>query len=232
MRIKRQTDYVFVLLLSLLITGCEPGQLFGPTSTPARTATLTSTFTPTSTQTPTSSVTPTITPSPTLYPIGHLDLHAYGLALRYRTSIWQRGEDQSHRGFITHRSIADCRIREWGPGSVYGELVSTTTLGTITYEIWGWTNSDGTRTRHYFALSGFENPSAPNIPDIEVLLPSGDTLPCIADVATVLATLQILQESMLPNTGSSVQAGLRPPEGTQPEYRGPRYGESRQSAHC
>jgi hypothetical protein len=88
--------------------------------------------------------------------------------------------------------------------------VNTISLGTITYEIWGWSNSDGTRTRHYFARSGFENPSAPNIPDIEVLLPSGDTLPCITDVDTVLATLQVLQESMPPNTGPSGRAGLRP----------------------
>ncbi len=52
------------LSLSLLLSACGPGQLFGPTITPTRTSTLT----PAPTATSTSTLTPTSTPTPTLPP--------------------------------------------------------------------------------------------------------------------------------------------------------------------
>lgn len=59
--------YTVLLLVNLLVAGCSPGQLFGPTITPSRTSTLTqtSTLTPTFTLTPTSTATPTPTLTPT-----------------------------------------------------------------------------------------------------------------------------------------------------------------------
>ena len=66
---------LIMLLLSLLISACGPGQLFGPTLTPTPTITptSTSTLTPTATLTPTSTLTPTATltrtprPTPIVY---------------------------------------------------------------------------------------------------------------------------------------------------------------------
>lgn len=70
-----------VIALSVLLAGCGPGQLFGPTLTPTATSTITPTNTPTptntltpthtSTTTPTSTITytPTITATYTLTPI-------------------------------------------------------------------------------------------------------------------------------------------------------------------
>jgi hypothetical protein len=62
------------LLLALLVSGCGPGKLFGPTltptstetPTPTNTFTSTLTYTPTLTLTPTNTLTPTITLTPTL----------------------------------------------------------------------------------------------------------------------------------------------------------------------
>jgi len=56
-----------IVTVSLLVSGCGPGQLFGPTLTPTPTTTLTPTLTPTPTLTltPTLTFTPTITPTPT-----------------------------------------------------------------------------------------------------------------------------------------------------------------------
>lgn len=69
MNTKRQIGVIFVLITSLIISGCGPGQLFGPTitSTPTKTMTPTTTHTPTATSTRTSTPTktPTRTPSPT-----------------------------------------------------------------------------------------------------------------------------------------------------------------------
>jgi len=55
---------VAVLITSIVFSSCGPGQMFGPTFTPAPTITLTPTFTPT----PTFTHTPTFTPSPTFTP--------------------------------------------------------------------------------------------------------------------------------------------------------------------
>lgn len=51
----------------ILVSGCGPGQLLGPTFTPTPSATMTptSTFTPTNTPTPTNTATPTFTPTRT-----------------------------------------------------------------------------------------------------------------------------------------------------------------------
>jgi len=57
MKAKQRTVAICYLAMSLLISGCGPGQLFGPTLTP------TPTFTPTQTPTSTSTPTPTFTPS-------------------------------------------------------------------------------------------------------------------------------------------------------------------------
>lgn len=58
---------LILAVISLLVSSCGPGQLFGPTITPSPMPTLTPTLTPTSTitPTPTSTPTPTITPTPT-----------------------------------------------------------------------------------------------------------------------------------------------------------------------
>ena len=68
MHAKQRILGICILTVSLLISGCGPGQFLGPTITATPTPTLTSTLTntPTSTQTP--SATPTITPSPTPTP--------------------------------------------------------------------------------------------------------------------------------------------------------------------
>ena len=59
MNTKQQTLAICFLAISVLVSGCGPGQLFGPTVTPTPTAT----HTPTATLTP--SATPTITPTAT-----------------------------------------------------------------------------------------------------------------------------------------------------------------------
>ena len=66
--------WIILLITSLLLSGCGPGQLFGPTltftptdtATPTITPTLTPTLTPTFTSTPT--LTPTLTPTRTRTP--------------------------------------------------------------------------------------------------------------------------------------------------------------------
>ena len=60
--------FSLVLLVTLAVSGCGPGQLLGPTITPSPTTTLTPTLTPTPTSTPTLTPTATPTNTPTLTP--------------------------------------------------------------------------------------------------------------------------------------------------------------------
>lgn len=57
---------LLLILFNLILSGCGPGQLFGPTltPTPSPTSTLTPTPTPTLTPTPTNTPLPTATPTP------------------------------------------------------------------------------------------------------------------------------------------------------------------------
>ena len=66
MNSKHRNALILVLALSLLVSGCAPGQFLGPTFTPTPTRTLTPTTTPTST--PTRTATPTFTPTVTQTP--------------------------------------------------------------------------------------------------------------------------------------------------------------------
>lgn len=68
MNAKQRAMAVCLLAVSLLISSCGPGQLFGPTLTPTPTFTPTPTVTPTPTNTPTSTSTSTPSPTPTLTP--------------------------------------------------------------------------------------------------------------------------------------------------------------------
>lgn len=69
---RRYVVFVSLVIVSLVLTSCGPGQLLGPkpTATPTATATSTATPTPTATNTPTATPTPTatFTSSPTATP--------------------------------------------------------------------------------------------------------------------------------------------------------------------
>ncbi len=64
---RNSTVLMVLLMLSMILSSCGPGQLLGPKPTATPTATATSTVTPTSTatQTPTATSTPTATPTST-----------------------------------------------------------------------------------------------------------------------------------------------------------------------
>ena len=68
MNAKRQIVIILILTMSLVISGCGPGQLFGPTITPTLTKTLTPTASSTPTKTPTKAPTETPTKIPTRTP--------------------------------------------------------------------------------------------------------------------------------------------------------------------
>jgi len=67
MNTKQQTIAILVLVMSLVLSACGPGQVFGPTITPTPTLTSTPTITPTlaPSATPTVTFTPTSTLTPT-----------------------------------------------------------------------------------------------------------------------------------------------------------------------
>ncbi|MGD0174961.1 MAG: hypothetical protein ABSC61_11145 [Anaerolineales bacterium] len=75
MNTKQRTTALLILVMSLVISGCGPGKLFGPALTP------TPTITPTQTPTITPSQTPTQTPSPTSTPVPPFIVDKTGLTI-------------------------------------------------------------------------------------------------------------------------------------------------------
>lgn len=73
---KKLLSVFLLLVLSLTVTACQPGQILGPTITTSPTATATKTSTPTTTPTntitPTPTTTKTSTPTPTLEPMSQV----------------------------------------------------------------------------------------------------------------------------------------------------------------
>jgi hypothetical protein len=64
MKIQYKAISIFILIFSLLLSGCAPGQIFGATVTPTPSITTTPTLTPIPTETPT--LPPTLTPTPVI----------------------------------------------------------------------------------------------------------------------------------------------------------------------
>jgi hypothetical protein len=89
MNARQRIIVVLVLLLSLVVSGCGPGQVFGPTLTPTPTFTPTKTNTPTPTKTPTPTNTPTFTPSPTPIPPSEITgkIFVDGINQPYETNV-------------------------------------------------------------------------------------------------------------------------------------------------
>jgi hypothetical protein len=102
---KRQIAAVVVLITSLVMSGCGPGQLLGPTVTP--TPTLTFTPTPTSTSTPTSTptLTPTITPTP-------------GIGVPVISTGWEITIENAYAKDKLTSSVGGLRTTTWTPKNI------------------------------------------------------------------------------------------------------------------
>ena len=87
MKEKQKVIAICFLMVGLFVSGCGPGQLFGPTLTP----TPTITNTPKPTITPTLTPTPTHTPSPTLTPTEIPILNTYKIF--YTAMSWHDAQD-------------------------------------------------------------------------------------------------------------------------------------------
>jgi hypothetical protein len=90
---------VSMVVINLTISGCAPGQLFGPTITPSPTQTFTPTHTATLTNTPTPTNTPTNTPTitntptaaPLITPRGESSNWVFVLEKRFPAGFWSVG---------------------------------------------------------------------------------------------------------------------------------------------
>jgi hypothetical protein len=71
MKAKERTFTILVLIVTMVVSSCGPGQLFGSTPT------ITPTITPTPTTTPTPTITPTVTPTPRPDPIAVLKANGF-----------------------------------------------------------------------------------------------------------------------------------------------------------
>ena len=124
----QQTFTILIFTVSLVISGCGPGQLFGSTITPTPTNTLTptATLTPTSTSTPTQ--TPTITPTNTPEPTATLPIvipePASGKAIIFG-QVLQGGSPAPYRVVRLCSVIDNTPFGICGTGTKYEDLTDT-----------------------------------------------------------------------------------------------------------
>lgn len=97
---------ILVLVTSLVLSGCGPGRLFGPTLTPTPTLTSTPTLTLTPTLTSTSTLTPTatLTSTPTLTPTP---------TCQAANGDWQSNETVEGVFPIIAFTVQNCIITSW-----------------------------------------------------------------------------------------------------------------------
>jgi hypothetical protein len=135
---------IFLALIgAAFLSGCGPGQLFGPTFTPTSTPTDTPTLTPTSTSTPTATPTDTPTPTPTPRPVvGPLSVN--GIEILLTSAV--REYDQCKLKFLTITLVGGGQCL-----SVHGTVTqaSLAKAKTVAFDTWA-VKLDGSYKGTYF----------------------------------------------------------------------------------
>jgi hypothetical protein len=117
-----------------------------------------------------------------------LSLKWYPLALEYKVASWNPGLTETGGSMLTHNTLTDCKLLEWEPSAVQGTYKNTMIYGSITYEIYGWRETNW-NVREYLAIDGIQGLD-PNVkPLFHMIIPFDNSQQCIADAGEVLTSL-------------------------------------------
>lgn len=150
---KSTLQWIFVALfltLASLLSGCGPGQLFGPTLTPTPTITSTPTTTPTPTATATFTPLPTATPTATPLPPTPTESNTSKYpGSSFETAIVIQADDEFSG--IAQETIW---LKEHYPG--YKQTAQSLTFNDdLAYDLIDITTADGTELTIYFDINSF-----------------------------------------------------------------------------
>jgi hypothetical protein len=118
-----------------------------------------------------------------------LHLNSQPFVIVYKTDTWEAARTESGEIMLTNLKNEKCQIVEH-IGQPEGQLKTNLTLGTITFDIYKWLETEQNMGyRDYVAVGGLDglNADQPLILRVAILL--DDQEACVADASNVLFTL-------------------------------------------
>jgi hypothetical protein len=114
------------------------------------------------------------------------------LALEYRSDLWESVASDEGAS-IRHLAIPRCEIREGNSAEIKGKYKNQISIGTITYDIYGWLE-DVYGVREYVYVSGLDELEMETKPLILVTIPFDNQEACLNDASEVLSKLYMLEK--------------------------------------
>jgi hypothetical protein len=118
-----------------------------------------------------------------------LDLNSQPFVIVYKTDTWEAARTESGEIMLTNLKNEKCQIVEH-IGQPEGQLKTNLTLGTITFDIYKWLETEQNMGyRDYVAVGGLDGLNADQPLILRVAIPLDDQEACVADASNVLFTL-------------------------------------------
>ena len=110
--------------------------------------------------------------------------------VEYIIEEWEPFETETGNLAWRHLEIAGCEVIEVPPGDVEGKYKNTIELGDLTYEIYGWTETEWA-VREYLLVGGILEEFLEPSPLFHMLIPYDESLQCIFDGSNILGSYWI-----------------------------------------
>jgi hypothetical protein len=115
-------------------------------------------------------------------------LNWYPFSVEYLLEDWTASRTEQNELWLTHNEFPACQLIEWAPGDLVGSYKNTIELGPVTYDLYGWNETDWS-VREYLAISGLEGITEDVQPFFHLLVSYENAQDCIFDASEVLSSL-------------------------------------------
>ncbi len=115
-------------------------------------------------------------------------LNWYPFSMEYLLEDWTANRTEQNELWLTHNEFPTCQLIEWAPGELVGNYKNTIELGPLTYDLYGWNETDWS-LREYLAVSGWEGITEDVQPFFHLQVPYENAQDCIFAASEVLSSL-------------------------------------------
>lgn len=115
-------------------------------------------------------------------------LNWYPFSAEYLLEDWTASRTGQNELLLTHNTYPTCQLIEWAPGDLVGSYKNTVELGPLTYDLYGWNETDWS-VREYLAIGGLDGITEEVQPFFHLQVPYEFAQECIFDASEVLGSL-------------------------------------------
>ena len=115
-------------------------------------------------------------------------LNWYPFSVEYLLEDWISSRTSQNELVLTHQEFPSCQLIEWAPGELVGAYKNTVDLGPVTYDLYGWNETDWS-VREYLAIGGLAGITEDVQPFFHLHVPYENSQDCIFDASEVLSSL-------------------------------------------